>query len=148
MRNLSVKIRLSLWYALVLVIIGAVLTSFMFLSSRTLAETNTRRMLARLVSDNSGKIEAIGSDIIVRRNFRYFDEGVHISVYNEDGELLLGELPPDFTPDNFKTFKNNSVSEVTRGGQNYYVYDRLVWLGDKQKVWVRGIISAMGQKMR
>ena len=146
MRNLSVKIRLSLWYALVLVIIGAVLTSFMFLSSRTLAETNTRRMLARLVSDNSGKIEAIGSDISVRRNFRYFDEGVHISVYNEDGELLLGELPPDFTPDNFKTFKNNSVSEVTRGGQNYYVYDRLVWLGDKQKVWVRGIISAMAAK--
>lgn len=146
MKNLSVKIRLSIWYAAVMILIGAVLTSFMFFSSRTLVETNTRRMLARLVSDNSGRIELDGSNIAARKNFRFFDEGVHISVYDEDGNLLFGELPPDFTPDNFQTFKNNTVSEVTRSGQSYYVYDRLIWMGGKNKVWVRGIISAMAAK--
>lgn len=141
MKNLSIKIRLSIWYAAAMLILGVIITILMIASSRTLIESDTRRMLAKHVSDNSSRIEINHGDIYFRPTFRFFDEGVHISVYTEDGNLLYGELPPDFDTSTEQEFQNNVISEVSRAGQNYYVYDRLIWVGNAYKVWIRGIIS-------
>ncbi|MBP3362110.1 MAG: HAMP domain-containing histidine kinase [Clostridia bacterium] len=147
MKNLSIKVRLSIWYAAAMLILGIIITILMIVSSKTLIEGDTRRMLASHVSDNSARIDVNHGDLYFRPSFRYFDEGVHISVYTEDGKLLYGELPPDFDASAEQVFHNNVISEVSRAGQNYYVYDRLIWVGNTYRVWVRGIISKSNASM-
>ncbi len=135
MRRLSIKARVTLWYALLLLLICLLLLAVLFSAAERTARAYCRETLlnaATMVMDEleyeDGELE-IDSDIDDVPN-------VYASLFSEDGSLIYGrrrvELP----------FSDGDMRRVRRGDHEWYVYDVRLEYGDRADVWLRLYTSA------
>lgn len=71
---------------------------------------------------------------------RTYAGGVHMAVFSEDGETLLGQIPFEFDEIDFQ---NGELRAVTSNSERYFMLDRKV-ATDSGDVWVKGVINISG----
>ena len=137
---MSIKLRVTLWYTLLLVIIMALVIGFMLIVSQSVVEGNAGSRLKTIVHDNieeveydDGKLDVDDDDLI------YFKDGVYSVLYDESFVQVGGNLPSAFTGE--PAFAEGVVQTLTAGGQRWMIYDRQVTFKKHAPVWVRGILS-------
>lgn len=135
MRRLSIKARVTLWYALLLLLICLLLAAVLFSAAERTAWAYCRETLqnaATMVMDEleyeDGELE-IDSDIDDVPN-------VYASLFSEDGDLIYGrrrvELP----------FEDGRMRRAQKGGHDWYVYDVRLEYESRADVWLRLYTSA------
>lgn len=145
MRQLSITKKITIWYTIfMLVITGCVLGVLIYTGNLRASEAAKTRLMDS-VADASEEIERFGGDFVVDDKLKFYDEGVYISIYDGDGELVEGRIPGEVTQ-RLPEFDDKAIRKLSDGsGGAWYVYDSLFEV-ENQFVWVRGIVKDFAEQ--
>ena len=159
MKNLSIRMKITLWFSVVLVAVMA-LTFLVALSvSRSVIQKTVRDGLVETVEDNIDEVEYYdemppeeqwnNADLYIefRNGIMEIDDdfldrvnGIATGLYQEDGTLMYGENPiANHTSD--LAFADETLREISVGKITYYVYDRALSTEELEGLWLRGVVS-------
>lgn len=103
-----------------------------------------RSKLMDHVADASEEIESFGENFIIDEDLDFYEDGVYLSIYTEDGDLLEGRRPAELPE--LPALKDKAVVKMNdEQGQTWYVYDSSFEMGS-QAVWVRGIVKDFAEQ--
>ena len=136
MRHLSAKIRITLWFAVMMIIIDALVLTFISVINVNVV---TRDPEAVLVEELNRNVDRLGeSDALRLDAVDYQQRGVYSILYDADGSVMRGAPPAEFTAD--EPLTDHSVRLVRCGDHAFYVYDVKLVRSDSS-VWLRGVIE-------
>lgn len=140
MKKLSLKMKLTLLYTILMTALVAGIFVLLFsLGSRQIqssAQSSLRRQVYAAVSEvdyDDGLLE-FDSD------FNDMENGVYLSVYESDGMFVFGRIPAGF--ENTIAFQEDSLQTVHAGGTAFYVFDIRTSVEDYGSIYIRGVVSA------
>jgi len=145
MNKLSITKKITIWYTIfMLVITGCVLGVLVYTGNMRASEA-AQEVLMEAVADASEEIESFGKNFVVDKKLKFYEDGVYISIYDGQGELLEGRIPGELSqilPD----MDDKEIRKLSDGaGAAWYVYDSLFEVDD-QFVWVRGIVKDFAEQ--
>ena len=136
---MSVKLRMTLWITLMVLLLAAMVLVFVFVINANTVTDDPAGRLVKVVMKNADRLE------FDHGRFEWDDvdayrRGVYTTFYAEEGDLLSGAIPDGFDSAAVP-FEGNIVRSTEINGEEYYLYDVYVDM-DITYVWVRGLISA------
>lgn len=141
MKRLSIKMRITLWYALLMLLVAGVVFGFMLLISNSVVERDYRSHLTSMLTQNLQEIEYEDGALEVDDDFRSFSNGVYASLYSQSQDLIMGRIPNAFPLD--VTFQDGEMQTVQVNGARYYVYDYFL-AAETGGIWLRNIAASDG----
>ena len=138
--RLSIKQKVTLWYACMLVLIVLLLFGFIFSISRSLLQRESDSRLEELVLDFADEIDFENGVYELDDDVRFYENGVIFSIYDEQGRLIAGSVPTGFPADT--TLKAFSFQTFSASGNAWSVYDAALPYGEDQILWIRGILPS------
>jgi signal transduction histidine kinase len=158
MKNLSIRVKITMWFTLILVFITSCTYVIVFSVNRQLMQKTIRDELIRTVEDNVdeveyykniGKIDPQEVDYYMafRGGYLEIDDDfldkvneVYTSLYNEDVTLLYGENPISRQTADLE-FADAKIQHLTVNDTLYYIFDRKLVLEGLEGLWLRGVVS-------
>lgn len=140
MKRMNVKIKITIWYLLLMTLMAGLLLGFLLLISGTVSTQTAMRQLSQTVRSNLGQISMTDGSLQLGEGFHFYSDGVYSLVYSQSEALLAGQVPVSFTAE--EPFQNGLTRPVSVGAARYYVLDFWVPLGWDGGVWLRGILEA------
>lgn len=140
MKSISIKNKMMLWYAFVLLIIVALAMLALLITGDKLARDGAKTNLMTATDRAVKYVRVINGKLNIDDNIEYYSNGTHIVIYKDNGMQLSG-----LEMDDFKTkvgFNADTVREIEQDSDNFYVYDRLIENKKVGKIWVRGMTYA------
>ncbi len=140
MKKKSAKLKLTLWTSLLMTAMAVIIIALLFSLSGTIAESNSKKQLMDVVQNNIQELEYDDGELEYD-DIDFFKNGVYTLLYTEDGKLIQGNFPEDYSRG--VTLSDKETTEITIDGTPYYIYDILSPVdGGKYSVWVRGVTAA------
>lgn len=109
-RKVSLTFKITLWYTTFIVLLIGSLIVGTFLVSDSVVEKNSEKRLIEEVTEIS-----TGRD-----KFTPFEDGVTLSVYDKDGNLVAGSVPRNFKVNDFSLGVISEYKDVTNNKYLYY----------------------------
>lgn len=140
MKKLTIKARVTLWYAVFMTLLALSMLALLLTLSSSQALLALEGRLKSEVIDcledlNDGEEEG-EPDFDDIDGFR---DGIYLSVYDSEGSLLFGKVPGGF--DNTAAFAPDQLKNMRSGNMKWSVYDSTAKLNGYGRIWVRGIAS-------
>lgn len=140
--KISVKLKVTLWYTLVMIVTSCIVMTAMISISRDMIERDVKTRIVRTVEESSRRImmpfPRIGHDVEQRR-FPMYEQGVHMIVYDVEGNVIDGQLPFDIGND---TEFVTELTEKVYEGNRFFIYDKEIRNPRNEEIyWLRGVIS-------
>lgn len=139
-KGLSIKQKVTLWYACMLVLIVLLLFGFIFSISRRLLQRESDTRLQEIVLDFADDIDFEHGTYELDDDVHFYEDGVIFSVYDDQGRLVEGSVPTNFPADT--TLKAYSFQSFSAAGNTWSVYDAALLYGNDQVLWVRGVLPS------
>lgn len=136
--KLSIKLRITIWFTTLMTLLTVIIVGFMLSTGKRLVLATTQNKLIEAVSDVSTKLRFNVNGFSLEEGVATYHEGVFVSIYDETGYLLYGEVPEDIKNDT--AFIHEEIQEVHQGDATWFVYDS-VYKTKHGMVWIRGMIS-------
>lgn len=135
----SIKWKITCWYTGILTIVLAAVLGSALLSSEYYSIDNMKAELLDEVYDLERDFAK--NETLLERNEIpfYYDDGIMLSLYNQDGEMLNGILPDDFPPN--IAFAHATLQEASQLEDHWFLYDLQIRDPDGTPYWIRGINS-------
>ena len=144
MKRLSIKLRVTLWFTLLMIMLVGIVLAFLLAASSNEAMAASKRQLVELVQENYDEIDCEGGRIEFDRDFQHFSDGAYLSTYDAKGNLLYGSVPAGF--ENTDYFQDGQLRMV-RGEQGvWYLYDECHTIEGYGDIWMRAVLS--GENIR
>ena len=144
MKNLSIKMKITLWYTVFMTILILLVLSLLIFISNYRIVSNTKNQLIKNVTQSVENIELDDGYLEFDNDFNPYAKGVYLSVYDAEGNLLYGRIPPDFDH-TFLFLQNADVRKFTFNQNMWYVYDHFDFVSGYGNIWIRGISSLSQQ---
>ena len=139
MKRLSIKLRVTLWFTLIMVLlVGAVLT-FLIAAGEHIELLGARDTLTRTVAESFDELEWDGGRLDAE-NFDSYSRGVYLAVYSTDGNRIYGRLPKGF--DDSLALSGDGIRSENGENGGWLVYDELSGISGHTRFWVRGVMPA------
>ncbi|MBQ7016415.1 MAG: HAMP domain-containing histidine kinase [Firmicutes bacterium] len=136
---ISVKVKMTLWLTILMIVLSAVLVGFMVLLSQTVAKRTAMSQLKSVVQNNIQYITVSGSKPLIDENFAYYQNGVSLLVYSKNETLLAGQVPVTYAAQ--EPFENGYLRRVPVLDVEYLVLDVWIPSGWENGVWLRGVLE-------
>ncbi|WP_295153425.1 cell wall metabolism sensor histidine kinase WalK [uncultured Ruminococcus sp.] len=146
MKRISLKVKLSLWFTLILTIVCAVMLVLLF----RIYQTTEKKLLLRTLEDTTDTmVSKIRSDRKFRKDMEdgktddhvFLVDEVQLMVYNEKGEHIAGVfLYPEL--DDLPVYKSSEPVRTMLDGRDHYYVDKKTRTVRGNDLYVRGIITA------
>ena len=136
----TITARITIWYAMFLVLISATLLVVLYNMYNERAKVTAESKIIKVVDEVGDIIEGDGDNFIFDDKIQYYYKEVYISIYEHDEELLVGRRPrriESFPPLNPQ---NTQIAYDTGKGE-WYVYDAMIKVEGKD-LFVRGMLNA------
>lgn len=129
----SIKKRITLWYAIFIVLIVALLLTALLLSQHLFSQDYYYDILRAAMNEARERIEVVDGDIHLDTQS---DSGAWVTVLDGDGNLLVGKR-------SFSVRLKEGELRVRNNGRetNWYLLDAPVTLPNGQEVWLRCYVS-------
>lgn len=138
MRHLSIKMRVTLWYALLMLVLVATVLGLVSVVSDYVVTSGTKDALITAVEDNMDEVEYDDGELEIDDDFAQLQNGVSCIIYTQDGEIITGSVPTGFETD--LPLEETTVRTVNANGRTYYIYDREITFKKHDSLWIRGIV--------
>lgn len=148
-KNMSLKSRVNIYYAAVLIVISGILLVTTYISSELRIMSSARDTLAQTVQDGFDDINEAAGVLQLDDRFDSFSKGIILLVYAEDGELLKGTVPEKFPyqiPLESGTFKEADNGKSGSDKNEWLVYDQYNIYDNGQGIYIRGIYTLNTQQ--
>lgn len=139
MKHFSIKIKITLWYLLLMLLMTAMVLGFIVAISNSVTSQTAISQISSAVHSNLEQLDMTDGKLQVGEDFRFYQNGIYTVVYSSSESLLAGQLPLDFSETG--GFENGETRTVSSGGEDYYVLDLWRAFGWDNGVWVRGIME-------
>ena len=96
MKNSSIKKRVTLYYAFVMISITLIISLLLSFSIERQISVITKDTLMKAVQNSFEDIEYENQIIEIDNDFDAYVKGVTLLVYSESGNLVKGSVPTDF----------------------------------------------------
>ena len=140
MKRLSIKLRVTLWFTLLMVLLSVLSLALLLYGSAQSGLAARRELLVSMVEDSERELEADGEALDIDRDLVAFEDGVYLSVYDAAGVPLYGMVPRSF--DNSQPFADRQLRTPESEGIRWYLYDARFEIEGYGTCWVRGICEA------
>ena len=138
MKHLSVKVKITIWYVLLMILMAGLLLGFLVFISGSVSTQTAMDQLDQTVRDNLQQVDMTDGSLQLGESFRFYNNGVYTLVYSQNESLLAGQVPVGFTAD--EPFQSGLTRPVDVRGVRYYVLDFWLPLSWEGGVWVRGCL--------
>ena len=135
---LSVKMRMTLWFTLMVLLMAAMVLVFVLVINANAITDDPAGRLVKVVLSNVGDVE-FDHGRFEWDDLEVYKRGVYCEFYNEQGELLMGAIPENM--DISLPLETNVMRSQLVDGVEYYVYDSYVNM-DVTGLWIRGVVNA------
>lgn len=139
MTKLSIKAKVTLWYALLMISVIGLVLAVIFYVGNTVLTSSIESRLFEVVEDSLQEIGYDEGDFEVEKENWMIEEGVYLSFYTTDGHFIDGNTAPNFTYN--VAFSAGEIQTVSIAGRGWAVYDRLIYIDGYGNAWIRGIAS-------
>lgn len=139
MTKLSIKAKVTLWYALLMISVIGLVLAVIFYVGNTVLTSSIESRLFEVVEDSLQEIGYDEGDFEVEEENWMIEEGVYLSFYTTDGHFIDGNTAPNFTYN--VAFSAGEIQTVSIAGRGWAVYDRLIYIDGYGNAWIRGIAS-------
>ncbi len=157
MRNLSVRLRITLWFAIALVTV-VLITFFVLMSvSNSVMQKTVRENLVEIVEYNYDEVEFFeekikddnDADHFINYNDGYLEidddylnilNGVSTALYAKDGTLLYGENPIAGETEGV-ILADGIIQKREVNRTMFYIYDRALTDPGTEGLYLRGVVS-------
>lgn len=139
MTKLSIKAKVTLWYALLMIAVIGLVLAVIFYVGNTVLTSSIESRLFEVVEDSLQEIGYDEGDFEVEEENWMIEEGVYLSFYTTDGHFIDGNTAPNFTYN--VAFSAGEIQTVSIAGRRWAVYDRLIYIDGYGNAWIRGIAS-------
>lgn len=139
MKRFSIKIKITLWYLLLMVIMMVMVLGFIVAISNSVTSQTAINQISAAVHSNLEQLDMTDGKLQVGEDFRFYQSGIYTVVYSSNETLLAGQLPLDFNE--VGEFENGETRIVSIGDEDFYVLDLWRAFGWDNGVWVRGIME-------
>ena len=141
MIKVSLKLKITLWYVGILVLISFLILYAMTALSRTILTREVEERVVTSVVDLYNRISAPESRKVGMREaipeYHLYNNGVQLVLYDNQDNVLLGRVPYGLT--DYYEFEDNTIRLKRYNNKDYYIYDKVVLFNDDTS-WVRGVI--------
>lgn len=142
--NSSIKLKIGLWYMGIMILLVFSSLAIVFYISENIIHSSVRTYLKDVVIHRLDYLTIENGEIIIDSNFDTMIQNVEIAIYDKDFKFLYGNSPNGFEMDNRKS-KDDKIMIIRSNNQKWYVYNKIIKLGDYGKVWIRGVMPNIGQ---
>lgn len=136
---MSAKLRLTLWFTLMVFILAAMVLVFVLVINSAAITDDPAERLVKTVLRNADDVE-FDNGRFDWEELELYRRGVYCSFYSTAGDLLLAAEDPGMTALSLP-FEKNIIRTVNIGGQDYFCYDSYVDM-DITGIWIRGLVSS------
>jgi len=137
--GLSIKSRITMWYAAAAVCIFIISACFLYVGTIRTTEAGIREKLSASAEQASAEISYQDGQVKLSEKLEQNKE-TQVLILGKDGKIYYGEAYRELAE---LKMTDRSYQKVTVGGVHYYVYDKLVFFNDSPEhaVWVRSFVS-------
>ncbi|MEY8534541.1 ATP-binding protein [Blautia pseudococcoides] len=139
MKNLSLKQKLTILYTILMTINICTVFAVLFSLSNREILSSVQNRLRESVAGSFDDIEWEDGRLNFDTDLLELENGVYLSVYDEEGVLLYGKIPYGF--DQSMAFQDGLVRRQKAERVEYYVFDMSYAPKEDRNLMVRGIIS-------
>jgi len=143
MSHLSIKLKVTLWYTFLMIVVVSAVLGFMYLISASVIEKDVKKELEAVVDSIGGSIDVDDNDL--RVNVNLVQNGIYTVVYQENKTPIQGFFPIEYDNTNVE-FKSDILQTIKINTTSFYVYDRQISLkGEEDETlsfWIRGVVAA------
>lgn len=141
-RRLSIKLRLTLWFAVFMTLLALVALGFILLNGDALLRRDTEGLLRETVDGNAEELSYQEGKLTIGEAFAFYRNGVYTVIYDSDGVYLAGQIPVGISVS--EPLTEGQLQQGTSDGSQHYWYDRKVYFDGETHVWLRGIALEEG----
>ncbi len=141
-KQLSIKARITLWFAVFMILLAALALAFLLLSGNTLLRRDAEGILTETVERNAANLAYTNGQLSLEEHFQFYANGVYTVIYDRNGVYLAGQVPVGVAVG--EPLEEGARRSVAAGQEAYYLYDRKVALADGNHRWLRGIALKEG----
>lgn len=138
MTRVSIKLKITLWFILFMLILASIVFAFISLMSKTESHRNLQKALVSMVQENAKEVEYDSGVFEIEDDFVAYRNGLYCLILDEDGMALGGRTPEDELEK--LPLEDDTVRKVTANGEAYLIYDLKV-MDKKREIRLRGIVS-------
>ena len=138
MKKSSIKLRLTLWYTLLMLLMAAVTLTFVMVISSSVANQTTLDSLDRALRENALQADLENGELQIGSGFSFNHSGIYTVIYSKSQALMPGQLPQAFTSLSLP-FENGLTRPVDTEQGSYYVMELWLPSGWEDGIWLRGI---------
>ena len=139
-KRLSIKTKVTIWYAFFLTLLVCLLFASLIYTSNRLVQGNIQGDLQAVVEDSLRDISIENGKLEIDDDMVSYRDGIYVLVYQENNFIVTGALPAGIYSE--IPFISDKVRKIEDSGSEFYVYDHLISKEDFPDVWVRGLTSA------
>lgn len=141
MKRLSIQLKVTLWFTLLMVGLGCMAMAVLLYAGGQTAQGEIQSLMMRMADTGSREMDGEDGLLEIDDDLEYFRDGVYLSVYDTAGLPRYGAVPRQF--DNSVPFADGQM-RTTAGvdGQHWYVYDTRVTVTGFGDVWLRTVAAA------
>ena len=108
-RGITLTFKITLWYTIFIVILlSSIISGAFFVSDSVVESSGKKKLIEEVTEISSGK-----------ENFTAFEDGVTLSLYDEEGNLIAGSIPKNF---DVREFNLGAITYYTDSNNNKYMY--------------------------
>jgi len=139
MKNSSIKKRVTLYYALVMILITLIISLLLSFSIERQISVITKDTLMKAVQNSFEDIEYENHIIEIDNDFDAYVRGVTLLIYSESGDLIKGSVPTDFP--SYTPLSVGDYQEIETEEHIWLMYDLFHTYENGQGLWVRGLYA-------
>lgn len=143
MKRLSIKLKVTLWYSLVVLVISAIAVFLMMQVSQKVLINDSSVRLKHSIDGMANFFTETKRDYRKTPGFRFFNNGVHTAIYGENGDVIDGIMPFEFVLD-VKLCEDKIILKKY-DGESFLTYSRKITANTGENVWVAGVISVANE---
>ena len=108
-KRITLTFKITLWYTMFIVILlTSIILGTFFVSDSVVESSGKKKLIEEVTEISNGK-----------ENFTAFEDGVTLSLYDKDGNLIAGSIPKNF---DVRDFSLGVVTYYTDSNNNKYMY--------------------------
>lgn len=132
MKGITIKARITLWYTIFLTLLTVLVLAVLFWVGESRISAATELRLKEMVSEQAEEYD---------EDQDYFEDGIYISFYNEEGYLSAGRIPSAVNIGETPVFREDAMQSIKVDGKRWLIYDLHCVGEEADMVWVRGMVS-------
>ena len=139
MKHISIKLKITIWYFILMTVMGMMLIGFLWFVSNAVTTQTAMNNVSQVVRGNLEQLDVADGKLQLGEEFQFYQNGVYSLIYSQKESLLAGQVPAAFTVS--ESFENGLVRMVSSGENQFYVFDLWCPFSWDNGVWVRGIME-------